>query len=75
MRRDYGVELNRLFQLALTVPERQASNQRVFMDKGEFNKWLFEVMNTGSARGSNHPPTPRGCRARAFSVLERLATA
>jgi GNAT superfamily N-acetyltransferase len=38
--------LDRLFQLALSVPELQASNQRVFMDKGEFNRWLFEVMNT-----------------------------
>jgi GNAT superfamily N-acetyltransferase len=40
------VELDRLLQLALLVPEIQASNQRVFMDKGEFNRWLFEVMNT-----------------------------
>ncbi|HEX3127281.1 MAG TPA: GNAT family N-acetyltransferase [Thermoanaerobaculia bacterium] len=46
VRRAYRVELDRLFQLALSVPELQASNQRVFMDKGEFNRWLFEVMNT-----------------------------
>jgi ribosomal protein S18 acetylase RimI-like enzyme len=46
VRRALRVELDRLFQLALTVPELQASNQRVFMDKAEFNRWLFEVMNT-----------------------------
>lgn len=46
VRRALRVELDRLFQLALTVPELQASNQRVFMDKSEFNRWLFEVMNT-----------------------------
>jgi len=46
VRRAYRVELDRLFQLALSVPELQASNQRVFMDKAEFNRWLFEVMNT-----------------------------
>jgi hypothetical protein len=46
VRRAYRVELDPLFQLALSVPELQASNQRVFMDKGEFNRWLFEVMNT-----------------------------
>jgi len=34
IRRAYRVELDRLFQLALSVPELQASNQRVFMDKG-----------------------------------------
>ena len=33
-RRAYRVELDRHFQLALSVPELQASNQRVFMDKG-----------------------------------------
>ena len=46
VQRAYRVELDRLFQLALTVPELQASNQRVFMDKGEFNRRLFEIMNT-----------------------------
>jgi ribosomal protein S18 acetylase RimI-like enzyme len=46
VRRALRVELDRLFQLALSVPELQASNQRVFMDKGEFNRWLFEVMDT-----------------------------
>lgn len=44
VRRAYRIELDRLFQLALSVPELQASNQRVFMNKGEFNRWLF--MNT-----------------------------
>jgi ribosomal protein S18 acetylase RimI-like enzyme len=46
VQRAYRVELDRLFQLALSVPELQASNQRVFMDKGEFNLQLFEIMNT-----------------------------
>jgi hypothetical protein len=46
VRRVYRVELDRLFQLALSIPELQASNQRVFMEKAEFNRWLFEVMNT-----------------------------
>lgn len=46
VRRALRVELDRLFQFALAVPELQASNQRVFMDKGEFNRWLFEVLNT-----------------------------
>lgn len=31
VRRAYRVELDRLFQLALSVPELQASNQRVFI--------------------------------------------
>lgn len=34
VRRAYRVELDRLFQLALSVPELQASNQRVFMGQG-----------------------------------------
>lgn len=46
IRRAYRVELDRLFQIALSIPELQASNQRVFMDKGEFNRWLFEILNT-----------------------------
>lgn len=46
VRRAYRAELDRLFRFALAVPELQASNQRVFMEKAEFNRWLFEVMNT-----------------------------
>ena len=46
IRRAYRAEVDRLFQFALEVPELQASNQRVFMEKAEFNRWLFEVMNT-----------------------------
>jgi ribosomal protein S18 acetylase RimI-like enzyme len=46
VRRAYRAELDRLFQFALVIPELQASNQRVFMEKAEFNRWLFEMMNT-----------------------------
>lgn len=46
VRRAYKAELDRLFQFALSIPELQASNQRVFMEKAEFNRWLFEIMNT-----------------------------
>ena len=46
VRRAYRVELDRLFQFALSIPELQASNQRIFMEKAEFNRWLFEEMNT-----------------------------
>jgi GNAT superfamily N-acetyltransferase len=46
IRRAYRAEVDRLFQFALEVPELQASNQRVFMEKAEFNRSLFEVMNT-----------------------------
>jgi ribosomal protein S18 acetylase RimI-like enzyme len=46
IRRAYRVELDRLFQIALSIPELQASNQRIFIDKGEFNRWLFEILNT-----------------------------
>ncbi len=46
VRRALWVEPDRLFQLALSVPELQASIQRAFMDKAEFNRWLFEVINT-----------------------------
>jgi ribosomal protein S18 acetylase RimI-like enzyme len=46
VRRAYRAELDRLFQFALAIPELQASNQRVFMEKAEFNRRLFEEMNT-----------------------------
>lgn len=45
VRRAHRAEFNRLFQFALTIPELQASNQRVFMEKAEFNRALFEAMN------------------------------
>lgn len=42
----HRAELDRLFQLALAVPELQARNERVFMEKAEFNRRLFETRNT-----------------------------
>ena len=78
VRRAYRVELDRLFQLALSVPELQASNQRVFMDKGELNRWLFEVMNTvtlvAERRGASwasctrrwRRPRPASCSSLSF---------
>ena len=46
MRRAYRIELDWLFQLAISIPELQVSNQQVFMDKGVFHRWPFEVINT-----------------------------
>ena len=40
------MDLDRLFQLALSVPELQASHRQVSHGQGEFNRWLFEVLST-----------------------------
>jgi ribosomal protein S18 acetylase RimI-like enzyme len=49
VRRAYRFELDRLYNLALSTPELQPGAFRVFMDKAEFNRWLFEASDPETA--------------------------
>jgi ribosomal protein S18 acetylase RimI-like enzyme len=48
VRRAYRFELDRLYNLALATPELQPGAFRVFMDKAEFHRLLFEVVDTAT---------------------------